>query len=254
MFRRLLRPPSTASTRAYSVFSSKSGGGRYFNSSKPPNKIVAPANRPDVPKTDASSASSDIADQQQQQQQQPIVPSALGAPDLPHVLQSSSSSSPSDSPTHIGLASLFSAPAYPPLNPIDLRLHQFFSLHRPLHLHQPSSSLFQRAETLALGPTPEPVPEATAKPLLLDDPPETTPEADADAARQLARALALQHIGAAASWDETLRRIGIDPTQGLEDPPPSFNILLDSVKRKRKSKMKKHKFVLYTMYLTLCEC
>ena len=77
--------------------------------------------------------------------------------------------------------------------------------------------------------------------MTLEDPPETTPEADADTARLLARTLAMNAVSSAVSWEATLRRLGLNR---VEDPSlggPSIE--LDSTQRKRRKKMKKHKCV-----------
>ena len=77
--------------------------------------------------------------------------------------------------------------------------------------------------------------------MTLEDPPETTPEADADTARLLARTLAMNAVSSAVSWEATLRRLGLNM---IEDPAlggPSIE--LDSTQRKRRKKMKKHKCV-----------
>jgi hypothetical protein len=82
----------------------------------------------------------------------------------------------------------------------------------------------------------------------LDDPTEATPEADAEAARQLARALVINRVGAAITWEETLRKLGMDVDGDLTGPRDSISkeleeVLLDSTRRKRRKKMKKHKSV-----------
>jgi hypothetical protein len=43
----------------------------------------------------------------------------------------------------------------------------------------------------------------------LEDPPEATPEADADAARLLNRALVVNRLGGIVSWGETLAKLGV---------------------------------------------
>jgi hypothetical protein len=90
----------------------------------------------------------------------------------------------------------------------------------------------------------------------LEDPPEATPEADADAARLLNRSLVVNRLGGAVSWEETLAKLGIveERTSLAEmgmgahdvvDTGPSmmsgFDAYMDSTKRKRRKKMKKHK-------------
>lgn len=79
----------------------------------------------------------------------------------------------------------------------------------------------------------------------VDDTPEPSPEADADAARQLARALVVNHVGASLAWEATLKRLGLDETKGRAEEvslaEEEFQIYMDSTKRKRRKKMKKHK-------------
>ncbi|KZV71866.1 hypothetical protein PENSPDRAFT_751413 [Peniophora sp. CONT] len=218
MLRSLLRPPAVPlRARTYSVFSS-SNGGRYFTPSK---KVVTPAaNAPS-----ASDAKSEAAD-------------ASGPSDVPQPL--------TPTPTLALFTSSLNAPAYPPLSAGDLRLHQFFSLHAPLQLQTPTSSLFSRAESDAAWASwtgADPAPESEAEmPFMLESPAEASPEADADAARQLARAVALHRAGAAASWNATLERLGL-PTDADEAVMSAFEdaVQMDSVRRKRRKKMKKHK-------------
>ncbi|KAF8211935.1 hypothetical protein K438DRAFT_1219724 [Mycena galopus ATCC 62051] len=69
---------------------------------------------------------------------------------------------------------------------------------------------------------------------------------DAEAARQLTRALTMTRAGATVSWENTLRRLGLDVDSAAQDlRAEEWNqewedILADSVKRKRRKKMKKH--------------
>ena len=90
----------------------------------------------------------------------------------------------------------------------------------------------------------------------LEDPPEATPEADADAARLLNRALVVNRLGGTVSWEETLAKLGVTEERmslaemgmgahdvvGMDASMVSgFNAYMDSTKRKRRKKMKKHK-------------
>ena len=90
----------------------------------------------------------------------------------------------------------------------------------------------------------------------LEDPPEATPEADADAARLLNRALVVNRLGGAVSWEETLAKLGVieermglaEMRMGVHDVVDTdasmmngFDAYMDSTKRKRRKKMKKHK-------------
>ncbi len=136
--------------------------------------------------------------------------------------------------------------SHPPLSAPDLRLHQFFAQHRPLVLSQPAAVLFDASSTLVLGPTR---PQAPAAPATLDNPPETTPEADADTARLLARALAMNAVSSSVGWDATLHRLGLNPAEGRTAESAALEglaVQLDSTHRKRRKKMKKHKCALFS--------
>ncbi|KAF9648981.1 hypothetical protein BDM02DRAFT_3269017 [Thelephora ganbajun] len=152
-------------------------------------------------------------------------------------------------------------PVHAPLTPKDLNLHSFFSGHRPLLLlSQPSSSIFESWQDLQLSNNPNPAAPQYQSLLNqlggvdLEDPPEATPEADADAARLLNRALVVNRVGGAVSWEETLTKLGIVEERmslaeigmgahGIVDVSVmnGFDAYMDSTKRKRRKKMKKHK-------------
>jgi hypothetical protein len=148
-----------------------------------------------------------------------------------------------------------------PLTQKDLDLHSFFSGHRPLLLlSQPSSSVFESWPDLRLSNKPDPA-AFQHQSLLnqlgginLEDPPEATPEADADAARLLNRALVVNRLGGTVSWEETLAKLGVieermnlaEMGMGAHDVVDSsmmngFDAYMDSTKRKKRKKMKKHK-------------
>ena len=218
--------PLPVSRRAYSIFS-KPGGGRYFNSAKP-SKVVAPTaavKGKDAPSPTEVSASPCAKDDV----------SASPSPVVPEGQPLASLSLP--------LANV-PLPTHPPVNPQELKLHQFFSLHRPLlTVSQPISSFFEPTSLTTRWP-----PVANAEPAnfsTIDDPPEPSPEADADAARQLARAFVVSRVGASLAWEDTLKRLGLDLTAGraeeVSQAQAEYEILMDSTKRKRRKKMKKHK-------------
>lgn len=89
----------------------------------------------------------------------------------------------------------------------------------------------------------------------MEDPPEATPEEDADTARLLNRALVVNRLGGTVSWEETLAKLGVvEESMGLaemgmgahdvvdvEVSMDGFDAYMDSTKRKRRKKMKKHK-------------
>ncbi|PCH37872.1 hypothetical protein WOLCODRAFT_161115 [Wolfiporia cocos MD-104 SS10] len=209
-----------AARRAYSVFS-KPGGGRYFNSAKPPKVAPAPT------KVDTASPPGDASAKDQSTQPSSAAVTPEGS---------------STAPTMPSLTPFM--PVHPAINAHDLRLHQFFSLHRPLlHVSQPASTIFESApDTFTWPPAP---PAETANVNNLEDPPEASPEEDADAARQLARALVVNRLGASIAWEDTLQKLGLDVTESRAEEvraaETEFEVYMDSVKRKRRKKMKKHK-------------
>ena len=242
MFPRFLRPIHHSSTRSYSLFS-KPPGGRFFNSSKPP-KVVPPASASpkSATRVEASTANGDTQQQQ----------ASSSSPDD----SSTSTSSPPNGTSPAILPAPLVAPielaSHPPLSAPDLRLHQFFSQHRPLVLTQPAAALFDSCPTLALNPAPPHGPGTTTRAAAsvpqatLEDPPETTPEADSDTARLLARTLAMNAVSSAVSWDATLRRLGLHPAENTAAAAlegHGLTVELDSTHRKRRKKMKKHKCV-----------
>jgi len=135
-------------------------------------------------------------------------------------------------------------------------MHQFFSLHRPLLLASDPSSLFRpvqphqplfRADAASEGASPARIfsewPQSSMSPM----------DADAEAARQLTRALTMSKAGASIAWEDTLRHLGLDVSKGadrvgLEEllAKEKHDVLMDSTKRKRRKKMKKHKYVVLT--------
>ncbi|KAI0647341.1 hypothetical protein C8Q79DRAFT_1068695 [Trametes meyenii] len=216
----LLRPAAGA-RRAYSAFS-KPGGGRFFV----PAKHLKDA--PSAGKTNVDSSSTDV----------PATPSKEDAG------SSSSANTEAQGPSSAFMTSSQLTPVHPRITSQDLKLHQFFSLHRPLlTLSQPPSSLFE-SHSSPFPATPLAASE-NAKYGNLEESAETSPEADADAARQLARAMVVNRIGASLSWEESLRRLGLDLTSGRAEEvsmaEAEFEVYMDSTKRKRRKKMKKHK-------------
>jgi hypothetical protein len=263
--------PAAARGRAYSsFFSNKAGGGRYFNSAKPPKSVVSPA--ANKGKIDAPSSSADAPDginstsnsnssnggdhHQMKASDQTTSVSSTGhakssrdtLASSPHTSTSAPSPLPHVHPQHSTLLH------HPSVDSKDFKLHQFFSLHRPLLLlSHPTSTIFEQTPYL---PPSNPLSllsagTADAPPAnlgTLDNPPEASAEADADAARQLARALMMNRVGGTIAWEATLRHLGLDVS--LEEGRVSTReqcekeweeIVMDSTKRKRRSKMKKHK-------------
>lgn len=234
--------PIPSSRRAYSFFSSKSGGGRYFNSARPPK--VANATDASKPPTDGASANGSSA-------KAPASDAQAGVKEDPTPAGRRAAASPSEALHHASPTghSLFRM-QHPAPSSEDYRLHQFFSLHRPLLLlEQPSASVFDSAP-LSAFPTFAPAAGASASslgpaPSTLDEAPEASPEADADAARLLARAIVMNRLGGTITFEAALRKLGLDLSEGrqrVEDMDLSaLEVHLESTKRKRRSKMKKHK-------------
>jgi hypothetical protein len=135
-------------------------------------------------------------------------------------------------------------------------LHQFFSLHRPLLLLGNPPAIFQTAPNgIALGAPPPPPEPAHAKnglegifnPFI-----DTTPDADAETARQLSRSITMSKVGGQNDWETALRRLGLNLEQTLEHKETKIqmekdwtDVVMDSTKRKRRKKMKKHKYVFF---------
>lgn len=271
-FTRLLAPASRRSYSSY--FSSKSGGGRYFNSAKPSKAPTPPATTKD--------AAANVAEIQKQDA---ALKAAAGEAQAGSISASSSSvstttPSPASTSSITGTAPAGSATTstslssllgelnaqaqpmlqHPTLSAKDLKLHQFFAIGRPLLLLSQPASI--------LRPVPAGAPlfstvahldqqaqmhrqknlEALGLGLGLDAPVDPFLDADAEAARQLTRALTMNKAAAALSWENTLRQLGLDVSKDADrvNLPQQFardweEILADSTKRKRRKKMKKHK-------------
>ncbi|KAI8989713.1 hypothetical protein BD414DRAFT_485000 [Trametes punicea] len=218
----LLRPAAGA-RRAYSAFS-KPGGGRFFV----PAKHLKDAPSPSKTNVDSPNGEGALPPKDDSASMSSGTPPVSEAP--------STSLTFSTTPQYV--------PEHPRINPQDLKLHQFFSLHRPLlTLSQSPSSLFESHSSI-FPVLPNQASEA-ARYGNLEEPVEASPEADAEAARQLARAIVVNRIGASLAWEEALKRLGLDVTSGRAEEvsmaEAEFEMYLDSTKRKRRKKMKKHK-------------
>ncbi|KAF8637322.1 hypothetical protein AX17_002824 [Amanita inopinata Kibby_2008] len=289
-----------ASRRYYSsFFSSKSGGGRYFNSAKSPKSpVIAPAattaaNKP----SDSSASTQDEGVSASDRNAMKHHPSGDGSPDpVDGKSSQSSSASPSiDAGESVGTSELqegskahdtqystssttagWSLSPHPIVKPKDFRLHQFFSLHRPLLLlsnppsilysatspspfssgsEKPSSTNMNESEAIFTSDTtglPSPPPDVlssvSTSPTVSTEYPVTAPDADAEIARLVTRALIMNKAGSTMAWENTLRQLGLD----VEREPERVEmrermerewekVMLDSTKRKRGKKMKKHK-------------
>ncbi|KAF5386905.1 hypothetical protein D9615_001596 [Tricholomella constricta] len=256
--RLLHRPP--AAQRAYSsFFSSKSGGGgRYFNSPKPPKVVVtAKAEPTSEPAADGTQSPASINSKADQPSKSPSSSSSSSSSTSP--ASAPASSSTTDAPNKaaslhgsLSNSAFLQRPQHPVVNAKDFKLHQFFSLHRPLLLLAHPTSIFERTSATTLFDSAEATTvqdnSSTTSQWLLDEFPEATADADAAAARQLTRALTMSHGGAAVAWEDTLRRLGLDVDKeadrvGLRQQWDREwqEVMMDSVKRKRRKKMKKHK-------------
>ncbi|GBE82135.1 hypothetical protein BKA93DRAFT_824995 [Sparassis latifolia] len=219
--------PTFSARRAYSVFS-KPGGGRYFNSAKPPK--VTPSTTKG--KVDSSSPSGEASvSSASKDQSSPQSNTSLTSEGTPLVEDAVSSPTPSSL-------------NHPSINPHDLKLHQFFSLHRPLLLiSQPPSSIFESSPMPFAIPCKRPQEVSSLD--IFTEPPEASPEEDADAARQLSRALVMNRVTPSVSWEDALQRLGLNVREGRAEEvkmaQAEFDVWMDSTKRKRRKKMKKHK-------------
>lgn len=248
---RLLKP-LPASRRSYSsFFSSKPGGGRYFNSAKPPKSAVVGSKNnakgePSESSKDGVQAGANKANVQSSLRSSSDVHSSSPKPAT--TAESDSSSLLSHSYTNMRPPHLLLS--HPVLKPKDFKLHQFFSLYRPLLLISNPPSIFQPApsESTIIQSAAEVQASMQQRTTSFDGTAEVSADADAEAARQLTRALTMHQAGAAAAWEDTLRRLGLDVDRDPERislrqqwDKEWDNIRMDSTKRKRRKKMKKHK-------------
>ncbi|KAF8954617.1 hypothetical protein BDZ97DRAFT_1864277 [Flammula alnicola] len=194
-------------------------GGRYFNSAKSPKGgVVAPNNNA---KNDPSSEVQQDGVQGASANANAVSSSPIGDP------QSSSSASttaPSSS---------------------DFKMHQFFSLHRPLLLINQPASIFRPVppDHPIFSPLQPEAEESNQQKFGLDAPLDPFVDADAEAARQLTRALTMTKAGSTLAWEDTLKHLGLDVSKDADriNLQQQFDkeweeILLDSTKRKRRKK------------------
>lgn len=253
---RLARPTTPTVGRAYSsFFSSKPGGGRYFNSTKPPKPVVHTAKtKVDSPhgtvpgaepnENSANDGMNVSGNGEPSAQSQSSLPKPSSTTSQPTLGVSESNHSPSYSTNHSQTQVLI----HPSVTAKEFKLHQFFSLHRPLLLlSQPSSMLFDHS-ALPFSTPSDPANTRHSSLLTIDDPPESSAEADADAARQLAHALVVNRVGATMAWEHSVSRLGLsresfvgDLISAKESAQKWVGIYADSTRRKKQKKMKKHK-------------
>jgi hypothetical protein len=256
-----------ASRRAYSYFSSRSGG-RFFNSAKPPKAaVVAAKPTPTNATTKAEPSGEGKGDNLHDASSQNNAPSTSNpineSTESSPVQNASSKAGSVGTTTPSGSSRAFSYPDTPPshiptqmISPKDLRMHQFFSLHRPLLLISQPPSLF-RSVPSSHSPFSPPLSEAEIHKYVthyLSEEPSGLPsepfviDADAEVARQLTRALTMSKASATVSWEDTLKSLGLDVSKEADriTLKQQFeqdweDVLMDSTKRKRRKKMKKHK-------------
>lgn len=256
--------------RAYSsFFSSKpgGGGGRYFNSAKPP-KVVVPAkkvdsmtepNKPEPVQTSSATGTPVIGNGASNtivnaNPEEPHSSSSQPSPSSSNSTETSNARAKSTRSSGEGFSILRQ---HPIVTSKDFKLLQFFSLHRPLlHISNPISIL----DFSATAPfEPEKYGNATngsKSTWLLNEFSEASVDADADAAtaRQLSRALIMTHAGASVAWEDTLRRLGLDLEKDVDRIQTRAQmdreweeVTMDSTKRKRGKKMKKHKYISFSI-------
>ena len=283
-----------ASRRLYSsYFSSKPGGGRYFNSAKSPRSpVIAEAARnvakgssagPIKPSDGPESRDGGVnaADHPHSGETtslpvdaQSTNPTHPGSPSAPSAKagESGNSSTPQadprapsapHSPIHNVAAISHALPLHPLVKPQDFKVVQFFSMHRPLlSLSDPRSMfsppapqqspseepLFKSDSSGLPAPPSNILSSLNSSPIyLFDDHMETSPEGDAETARQLSRALAVNKAAPTVAWEKALRMLGLDvemePERVVmrEQMEKDWEVMMDSTKRKRRKKMKKHK-------------
>ncbi|KIL00915.1 hypothetical protein PAXRUDRAFT_357252 [Paxillus rubicundulus Ve08.2h10] len=236
--------------RPYSSFFSKPGGGRYFNSAKPPKPVLQPG-RGKADNNNNSVSSADTNPKSPPANRNGRVKAGGVEEPTPVLSFSGNTSLPlTSSPSFFDRIHVLT---HPSISSKEYKLHQFFSLHRPLLLlNQPTSVIFESpdpsAPLFALPADQVNNQSQEMQSLTSEDPPESSPEADADAARQLAHTLVMNCVGGTIAWQETLSHIGLtaekgDMTLAKESAQEWVGIHADSTRRKKRKKMKKHKCV-----------
>lgn len=233
-FPRLARPVLTSQRLCSSFFSSKPGGGRYLNAAKAPKSVVisnkadkaTPTTAPSQPEEASSIAKGKSSSTSENQ---------------------TASDSPAPSPirTSSFARSKPRVVSHPVINEKECRLHQFFALHRPMVL-MTSRQALQQPPPGSLHDHVNPQQTFVVPPQIAET--ESSAEADADTARQIMRALTMSIVGSVKDWENTLRRLGLDMNMEPERISSRMQmskewreVVMDSTKRKRRRKMKKHK-------------
>jgi len=241
-----------ASQRLYSSF----GSGRFFNSSKTP--VVAAKSKSD--RSDSTPKDSPAAAKTQQK----VGSAPDAAPQEPaseSTKNSTVSPSPSSSspPAHLSTQRSYMS-SHPTVSSRDFKIHHFFSLHRPLLLISHPLSIFESppADTplfrsLASLSDRVDTPDTEKLLQLTDWSTEKMPKGlsvflnqHVETMMQLQRSIIVARAGATVDWKKTLKVLGIDKSEepkrdSVREQCDREEVLMDSTKRKRRKKMKKHK-------------
>ncbi|KAG6376222.1 hypothetical protein JVT61DRAFT_2197 [Boletus reticuloceps] len=252
---RIARPAHPVGRAYSSFFSSKPGGGRHFVSAKPPKPVLQPGRAKVDTTTSAASPTESTATSPPTNASR-----VVKAASADEKLSSKPAETHPQSPLSSGISPPFTyssssadhVPIHPTVSSKEYKLHQFFSLHRPLLLlDHPTSAIFEASDpSTPLFTSSED--QVNNNPwhsiTTIDNPPESSPDADADAARQLAHALVMNRVGDAVAWQQALSRLGLsakysedDMTLAKETAQEWVTIHADSTRRKKRKKMKKHK-------------
>ncbi|KAJ3573784.1 hypothetical protein NP233_g2206 [Leucocoprinus birnbaumii] len=272
-------------------YSSSFGGGRFFNSSKPPKSpVVTAKSRSDRSEGSSKDSSTKAAAGKTAQgsSSQAAAPNSAkpptadaASPEPGHesatgrqpFRNGSAVSTPTPSPTSpsttaSAFLSGYTAPnayhnylsPHPSVNSKDFKIHQFFSLHRPLLLISNPPSIFQsppadtplfRSSNAEAKNVEDQLPPSPFTNLNLDGTyagAAAGVDGDAETARQLHHSMTMTRVGATVDWEDTLRALGIDVSKDVERVRLQEQwdreweeVMMDSTKRKKKKKMKKHK-------------
>jgi hypothetical protein len=248
---RLARPAHPVGRAYSSFFSSKPGGGRHFVSAKSPKPVLQPVRA----KVDSTTTGSPT------ESSPPSNASGVvkAAPADEKLCSQPAETHPQSHPLSSSVSPPFPSSSdrvtiHPTVSSKEYKLHHFFSLHRPLLLlNEPTSAIFEAVDaSTPLFTSSEDQVNNNSRPSFatIDNPPESSPDADADAARQLAHALVMNRVGGAIAWQQALSRLGLsakysenDMTLAREAAQEWVTIHADSTRRKKRKKMKKHKYV-----------
>jgi hypothetical protein len=241
--------PVPAGCRAYSSFSSFKGGGRFFNSTKPPKPVVSAAALAKKLLPGATTAKVDLkAPANASAQTGPSHANAVGVSSSETAGRPRQEHNPSQTPNHESQMPRPNSPSssaepvtHPVINAKDLSLQQFFALHRPLLLLADPSAILRSAPDLwTLPPSQSPFHSDQHQSDFM-----ASFAADADTARQMTHAITINRVGGEVEWEKTLRHLGVDKREGTRDVLEIHrewkHVMMDSTKRKKRKKMKKHK-------------